>query len=251
MTRNEQADVTLAEKRPDDRLYPDLFSGNGLAERMRTRSKELGTPLASVRAPEGRQRQLYATVPASGGDLQISLGGARRVFLARIWSRGVELAGGKSEDLDEVIAAASLWASGARLRELGARYPFMEIGEISEAYEEGREVEAKWALLLRSDQAEARRLAEEALRFPKLAGLFPYLSHHDLLLSRTTGYPFTRDAPCIRPLLSGGYVVMWPETMETIATVESPRQAVEIVNAALPEQYGPAVPGTADDLGAA
>ncbi|MEU2288226.1 DUF6193 family natural product biosynthesis protein [Streptomyces sp. NPDC013178] len=188
---------------------------------------------------------MYATIPAAGEELQICLGGARRVFLLRIWSRGVELAGGKREDLDEVIAAASLWASGVRLRVLAARFPFMEIGELSEAYEEGREVEAKWSLLLRSDHA------EETLRFPKLAGLFPYLSHYDLLLSRTTGYPFTRDAPCIRPLLSGGYAVMWPETMERIATVESPRQAVEIVNAALPEEYGPTVPGTADDVDSA
>lgn len=47
---------------------PILFSGNGLAERIRTRSKELGTPLESVRAPEGRQRHMYAMIPAAGGD---------------------------------------------------------------------------------------------------------------------------------------------------------------------------------------
>jgi hypothetical protein len=74
----------------------------------------------------------------------------------------------------------------------------------------------------RADETPAEKRPDGRL-YPDLAGLFPYLSHYDLLLSRTTGYPFIRDTRCIRPLLSGGYAVMWPETMERIATVQSPR----------------------------
>ncbi|MGW7099673.1 DUF6193 family natural product biosynthesis protein [Streptomyces sp. NPDC054838] len=170
----------------------------------------------------------------------------RRVFLGRIWGRGVQLASGKTEDLDAMVRAVSLWSSGARLGELASAFPFMELAELAEAYEEGREVEAAWDRLEGSADPRIAALAHEARLVPRLAALFPYLTHSDLGFSRTTGYPFTRDAPGIRPAGESGYTVLLRDG--SVSEADSARAAVAMVAGELPASYGPAVAGTADDL---
>jgi hypothetical protein len=233
---------------PNSDLYPDLVSAGGLRSALLLRAELLGVRLEGVVSPSGRQAEMYVGVKTRKGELQASLAGSRRIFLVRIWGAGAELATGKTESLDDLLIAMSLWAEGARLRAIRNRVPFIEFDTLGEAYENGDEVEEKWRILEASDNPYVARFAAEAQRNPVLAGLFPYLSHSKLFLSRCTGYPFTNDAPYVRFSSAGDYAVIDADDGREVVQTASPALAVGALADVLPHGYGPAVHGTARDL---
>ncbi|WP_370377651.1 DUF6193 family natural product biosynthesis protein [Catenulispora sp. GAS73] len=81
--------------------------------------------------------------------------------------------------------------------------------------------------------------------------LLPYTSHWVLCFSRCTGNPYTYDVPCI-DYVEGHYRVRWPgwgDTTRVLGEAATAEKAVALVVAHLPEGTGPAVTGTADELG--
>jgi hypothetical protein len=82
-----------------------------------------------------------------------------------------------------------------------------------------------------------------------LRRLFPYTSLNIFCFSRCTGYPFTLDTPFVRPVMENWYEVMSASGL--VLGRGDAEAAAELVVANLPPGCGPAVPGTADDLGGA
>jgi hypothetical protein len=96
-------------------------------------------------------------------------------------------------------------------------------------------------------------LTRAAYENAKLRSFFPLISHGSLQFSRCTRYPWSRDVPALFRRRAGGFSVirMW-ETGESgrreVGVAETATEAVELLVATLPEAWGPAIEGTADDL---
>ncbi|WP_372498584.1 DUF6193 family natural product biosynthesis protein [Yinghuangia soli] len=100
----------------------------------------------------------------------------------------------------------------------------------------------------------SRRLVEAACSRLWLREPVPFATHFSLDFSRCTEYPYTFDIPAIEPTRSGLYCVVWcrePRSPEWApAETADPYEAADVVVAHLADDIGPAVPGTAYDLGA-
>ncbi|MFD0423360.1 DUF6193 family natural product biosynthesis protein [Streptomyces parvus] len=96
-------------------------------------------------------------------------------------------------------------------------------------------------------------LSRAAHADPKLRSLFPLISHGSLQFSRCTRYPWSRDVPSLFRRRDGRFSVirMW-ETGESglreVGVADTAAEAVALLSASLPEDWGPAIEGTADDL---
>ncbi|MFJ5046989.1 DUF6193 family natural product biosynthesis protein [Streptomyces sp. NPDC088719] len=97
------------------------------------------------------------------------------------------------------------------------------------------------------------RLSQAAYAHPRLRSLFPLISHGSLQFSRCTRYPWSRDVPSLFRRSDGSFSVirLW-ETggsgLREAGVADTASQAVALLSATLPEDWGPAIEGTADDL---
>ncbi|MFK0184637.1 DUF6193 family natural product biosynthesis protein [Streptomyces rubiginosohelvolus] len=78
--------------------------------------------------------------------------------------------------------------------------------------------------------------------------LWPMVSHGVLYLSRCTEYPWSRDVGTAFPQSAGGYRVRRESDRTLIGVAATVEEAYELIAANLPDNCGPAVIGTADDL---
>jgi hypothetical protein len=179
----------------------------------------------------------------------VAVAARERLFLLEFWSHGVVLASGKCPDLYETASAIHRWVSDPQLRVayLSSAFDWVKAKDGANAFEEGREVEWKWGRLLQEEDRlpEIRTLAARAATEPRLRILFPHTSMHTLCFSRCTGYPFTRDTPCITPLWDGRYGVCTGNEHE-IGRGDLDF-AVRLAVENLPSHSGPARAGTAND----
>lgn len=230
-------------------LYPDVVEAGGLVAAIDERARRLGTPLEGV-VPGGRSSgERAAAINSPTGYLAVMAEHTTRSFFVRIRDRGVELAGGSTELLDDVVRAAFAWQSGRGLRDMHEVAPFMLFDELAEAHERGDAVAVKWRMLRDAEDERISALAAAVESVPEVAALFPFVSHNVLCLSRVTGYPYTSDAPYVNPYSTPGpsYQVFSGDSARLVADTESPQEALRAVARELPEGYGPARPGTALD----
>lgn len=87
-----------------------------------------------------------------------------------------------------------------------------------------------------------------AYQHPSLRELWPMVSHGVLYLSRCTEYPWSRDVGTAFPQSAGGYRVRRESDKTLIGVADTVEEAYELIAANLPDNCGPAVVGTADDL---
>ncbi|MCX5554493.1 DUF6193 family natural product biosynthesis protein [Streptomyces sp. NBC_00038] len=92
-------------------------------------------------------------------------------------------------------------------------------------------------------------LVDAAGAQPRLRQLYPFTSHFTLLFSSCTRYPYLVEAPAVEPLRDGRFRVCSPRGGAVIGETETAEEAVILVITHLPDGLGPAVAGTADDLG--
>ncbi|MFD3612486.1 DUF6193 family natural product biosynthesis protein [Streptomyces atroolivaceus] len=96
-------------------------------------------------------------------------------------------------------------------------------------------------------------LSRAAYANSKLRSLFPLISHGSLQFSRCTRYPWSRDVPSLFRRRDGRYSVirMW-ETGESgfreVGVADTAPEAVALLAATVPGDWGPATEGTVDDL---
>lgn len=190
-------------------LYPDLVELGGLQRALTQASQQSGVDLGAI---EGATSAPFedpnsAKLTSGRGTIMIYLGAEERRFYISIadvqhaWTEGV------TDDLAAVVEVADLWRNGVTLRELNSRFPFMEYGELAQAYEDGDPVAIQWGTLLHDDEyAEYRPLTREVHADERLRALFPFYSMGMLRLSKDHT---SRQAGEIRisPLRGGGYRV--------------------------------------------
>jgi hypothetical protein len=90
-------------------------------------------------------------------------------------------------------------------------------------------------------------LVVEAAKRPELRRLLPFTSLTNLCFSRTTGYPYTRDCPCMAVLDSGLFRVIASDR-KTILGEGNAVRAADLLVANLPQNCGAAIHGTAESL---
>ncbi|MFC9943090.1 DUF6193 family natural product biosynthesis protein [Streptomyces pratensis] len=120
----------------------------------------------------------------------------------------------------------------------------------SETFGEDAEVvAAAWSVVLSygSDRIDPI-VSRTAHSHPSLRVLWPMVSHGVLYLSRCTQYPWSRDVGTAFPQSVGGYRVRRESDRTLIGVTATVEEAYELIAANLPDNCGPAVVGTADNL---
>ena len=228
-------------------FYPEVRTAGSLRAALHVALENIGSSLTPAACDQWFPHT-YARVEKSTRFVQIYLAAKERLFLAEFWAHGVALAAGNCSDLAETAQAIDAWTCSERLMtpDMHSRFPWIAPRAGAEAYESGSEVEWRWKCLLSdaSHSEETRIAIEVASRTPELMVLFPYTSMFTLCFSRCTGYPFTRDIPCITPLGQGRYSVKHMDGA-TIASVAI-EKAVALVVQNLPSGCGSAKRGVAD-----
>jgi len=104
----------------------------------------------------------------------------------------------------------------------------------------------QWEYLERSEQpTEVLRMILEARCRPQLRQLYPYLSLDRLHFSRVTEYPYTHDAPWLKPLGNDRYGVYDPQNR--LICESTLGVALDVVIERLPPACGPAQLGAAQE----
>ncbi|MEW1638143.1 DUF6193 family natural product biosynthesis protein [Streptomyces sp. NPDC093801] len=235
------------------RLYPELGRSETLQSILQTAVHQAGHGLDVLPERAPGWWRCGARVDGDSRTTNVLLGTAERAFIVNFRERGVMMARGTTTSLDAVVSAIGAWQSGTTLARLKSACPFVGHGPLAEAHERGDAVEAQWT---RYRHTAARHvdheLIEAAYARPRLRALFPFHSHLTLNFSRCTGFPYTHDIPVITPA-NGSYRVTWwhtrsPDGPADIGEVGTPDDAVALVVGLLPDNCGPAVAGTAEDL---
>ncbi|MDX3451275.1 DUF6193 family natural product biosynthesis protein [Streptomyces sp. ME02-8801-2C] len=241
---------------PDPLLYPEVAATNGnWVAALRDAAADMHVDLGTVSGPESptdSRRLIVASVDASRGSVVVTLGEQERVFGIRIWWTGVgEAAFGRTAELQTVVNVAHAWQAGASVRELGDRWPFLEIHGLTLAHERGEAVAFKWQIVRNTpDRLIDHDIVEAAYANPLLRSLFPLISHGSLQFSRCTRDPWSYDVPSLVPQLGGGWRALRAHKGRDIPDhiAQTPEEAVAFVVAGLPDGCGPAVEGPADLL---
>jgi hypothetical protein len=232
-------------------LYPEVAALGSLAAALRASAADLGLSLGEVTADE-KQPLRYALVGDSGplrDSLGVSAGHTERIWSIGAWGQGIEMVRGRTRELSEVAKAAHAWLAGAALRDIQRAAPFVELGPLAEAAEQGpaQVVTAQWETLRRdADEAgrpEHRALIEAAHAEPKLRQLYPFTSHWSLRFSTTTGIPFSPDLVCLDAARSAHFVVKTGWQGSELGVTGTAEEAVALAVGHLPENLGPAVAG--------
>ncbi|QIS11556.1 DUF6193 family natural product biosynthesis protein [Nocardia arthritidis] len=234
-------------------LYPEVAVAGSLDLVLQAELRRVGFDLAVVPSESPGWRYVGATVRNDRRYVSILLAIKERWFSLQFWERGVMMASGGTVELDAAAGAVGLWQSGATLRDLRNGWSFVRYSELAEAYEHGDPVAVTWKSYRRTRASHIDHdLIEAAYAQPRLRVLFPFTSHESLRLSRCTRFPYSRDLPVIWPLKDGRYRVVRQgiphrEPVE-LGLVDTPDEAVALLVAHLPDNCGPAIDGTAEDL---
>jgi hypothetical protein len=231
-------------------LYPDLLSAGGLVNALRVALSELGSALKVSGLPETVNFVAYARVESGSRFSQVYIAAKERLFLFDFWSRGVMLAQGRTSNLTVTAEAINRWVgSSCTTAELASDFAFVEVEPKAAVFERGEEVEYQWQEYLATIGERFPELVafvRAASRRQELRQLFPFTSLNRFCFSRCTGYPFTGDTPYVCPQLDGQYEVFSPNG-RALGQGDA-EVAVRLVIEHLPENCGPAVPGTAENL---
>ncbi|MEV4612984.1 DUF6193 family natural product biosynthesis protein [Kitasatospora sp. NPDC049258] len=241
--------------RPDPLLYPEVAAAGDLVSALRRTAEDLRIDLGGVRGPKSPTdswRHILAVVEGGRGPLTVTLRREERRFDLTMWWTGVGESGlGGVGGLKAVVELADAWRAGMKLGEIRARWPSLEVDDLTLAHDRGAAVAFKWQLTRDApDRLIDHDLVEAAYAAPALRALYPMISHGSLQFSRCTHHPFSGDVPSLFPLAGGGWrvVCLWGGGAIPHRDAATPEQAVEFVLAGLPEGCGPAVEGPAELL---
>jgi hypothetical protein len=206
----------------DAALYPDVIELGGLPSALRTLAGRRGVDLGDVSAAPGYGPFDAARLNSDRGGIGVVLSPDERRFTVQMSGGGHPWAYGSTDDLTTVVEVAGAWRAGATLRELGARFPFMQYDRMAQAYEEGDQVAARWDHLLHDpDLDTVRPVLRAAHADARLRELFPSVSHLTLVrlvdsVEAAGGEVRIRRSP------RGTYLVdaSWDETPRDTGTTE-------------------------------
>ncbi len=222
-------------------LYPDIIKVGGLAKAVNQSLVRIGS-LLSV---QDLNLNSYARVELDERFSQIYIALEERLFTFDFWSKGVHLANGSTNNLDQMSKAIDSWIAGKLSIEKMSKHTFFSPNTYAKVFEEGVEVEHSWRCLLSSIGSripELDDIVKLAYKYTNLRILFPYTSMNRFLISRCTGYPYSNDLPYIAPQLDGSYKLL--ESSGKVLSHGNAHDIVDIWSSRIPSDCGHAVPGT-------
>jgi hypothetical protein len=250
MTYNEVAQTI------DPDLYPDLEQRGGLAPALQRVLEELGTDLI-VRQIDELRMFVYAYVERGERHSQVKIAAHARKFHVDFWNQGVQYHSAGLTDLAEVGRAIAVFQlEKVSIKGMAARFSWFKLNKSALNHERGADyfVAEKWRSLLAWEPEPRERifrkllpLIHEAATRPALRQLLPFTSLHRLCFSRTTGFPYSYDCPLAQPIESGRFRVMTADEKMVLGEGDVV-QAADIIVANLPQDCGPAIHGTAENL---
>ena len=256
MTDKENSYMKLAKRSEVPRgLYPDIFDAGNLAKLVNKALERIGAKLISNSFVQIEMFDLpeYARVQSEDRFSQIYVASEERAFWFDIWAKGICLGSGSSPDIDMVVSAIDAWISErTTLSSIATRFPFVSIPQSSYEVEKGRITEVRWQKYLANLEDPDIQLKplvdfiQAAADEPVLRKLFPFTSMYWFCFSRCTGYPYTNDCPTVTGDSPGTYIVEYRDGRK-FGGLDADA-AVRAVIAGLPEDCGPAVEGTAEDM---
>ena len=151
----------------------------------------------------------YARVENNNRYSPIYLAEEKKLFLPDFWRDGVCLAHGSTESINELAKVLDYWLSSDNdTKSLTDKFQFVTANKKAIAFDEKREVEYTWNLILNDNsRADIRSVVELAINDPVLSKLFPFTSLTRLCFSRCTRYPYTHDTPIVIPISADTYEV--------------------------------------------
>ncbi|MEY9887711.1 hypothetical protein ABIA31_001340 [Catenulispora sp. MAP5-51] len=193
-------------------LYPDLIEAGGLAAALRqvAHAEHLDLGEIKVQNEWGRSAFTTARLTADRGAMAVLLGGDSHRFSISAGQpfRDPGWVSGSTPDLAEAVRMLAAWRTGVKLRELTARFPFLEYPPISQGYEDGTPVPAQWKIVLTDQEAETYRDLLTALHADDVTGgMFPYLSMFTLRLAADPYDMSAAEVVVARGPEEGGYRV--------------------------------------------
>lgn len=231
-------------------LYPEIESAGGLIFALNNSFNKIGSTLrvANDNNPKFFPGA-YARLEKDNKFSQVYIAAEEKLYLPDFWRDGVCLGHGKTPDIDHLAECIDFWlTTNVNIRELADKFTFVKPNKDAAIYDEGNEVEYKWKSILNDpDRKEIKTFVELAIKDPILSQLFPYTSLRTLCFSRCTGYPFTYDTPTVTPIFETEQYLVRTSDGKEIGS-GSATEVLKIVLNNLPNDIGPAIKGTSEDL---
>ena len=188
--------------RPDQAsFYPDVLTAGSLAAVLQIVADADGLSLPILGS---ESKSLYHATVASKVPHRNKLIVSAYTW-KRWWSirgvdafRDMELIGGDTDELTQIVRAAHAWHEGVALAEIRAAAPFVHLSGRFEVPDNdpAQLTESEWQHLrtraAEADWPEFQALVEATYREPALRALYPFTSHWTLRFSTNTG-PWMAD----------------------------------------------------------
>jgi hypothetical protein len=246
----------------DEQLYPDLATRGGFAAAFQLELRRVGSSL--VIGEDDSLPILWPSIRHGDRSCQVLLAAKERNFSLSCWHRGVEYGNGWTPDLGALAQFfRDFLEHHASLPTLESSFPWFRASEGGSIHERSPAayVENRWKQYESRDPAllpdpELRPLILDAGKYPALRQLLPFTSLNHLCFSRTIGYPFgCKGCPHAFPRGNDLYRVCGPsrdprtgEEADHIIGEGNATQAANWLAGAIPQNWGPAIDGTEDDL---
>ncbi len=163
--------------------HSDGVAAGGLAAAIEQAARAAGIDLGAAVSPREPSPYDTASVAADRGDVQVLLDDQHPVYRIVISNTRHTWTSGTTPDLTEVARLADLWRRGTKLRDLTARFPFLEHSRMAQAYEDGNDREVRWDLLLEDPDLDLiRPFLRGAHGQADLAAMYPFVSHQTRVL---------------------------------------------------------------------
>lgn len=235
-------------------FYHDLVRHGGLPQAVDAALCKTGSDLRVTRGEFWVAT--YARVELRHRFSQISIAAIGRIFIFDCWDHDDCLAHGTTRSLKRLARAIDRWVrTDCTATALAAEFHFVRATPDAGTYEQGEDLEGTWQKYV--SEAEQRMTREHwewdrwdefvvaAAQRPELRQLFPVPSHM-FSFSRCTRYPFPNDTPIVWSAGDNGYRVLTPDG-ELLGQGDA-EYAADLVVRHLPENCGPAIVGTSEDL---
>jgi Family of unknown function (DUF6193) len=257
-------------KTPIQKMYPELERVGGLHNALNIEFEKLRSILrVSPKNDLDIIPVTYARIENGRKFSLVYIGAETKVYLPDFWKEGVCLAHGETNNISDLAQALDFWlCNDITTKDLADKFPFVVCSNKASVFDEGKEVEYTWNLMLiDQSRAELFDFIKLAINDETLKRLFPFTSLYTLCFSRCTGHPYDTDGlPNVTPKQFENMFPMEgikrpkeldPDNFEAqfVATKNrreylgegNAEEALNIVKANLPDNIQPARKGTADD----
>jgi hypothetical protein len=256
-------------------MYPELEKIGGLANALNNEFENIKSSLrVSIEKDKIKMPFTYVRVEHGSKFSQIYIAANEKLYLPDFWRDGVCLANGQTKSIVELAKVIDYWLSqNVSTKLLSEKFEFVSSSEGANAFDEGNEVQYKWnnMLLVENSFPELMDFINLASKDEILSKLFPFTSLYTLCFSRCTGYPFsTENIPNVTPkqhqftlpknkdfqnkqetsqlLHTDKYLYIVTNNKSEYLGEGNAEEALKLVKENLPNNIGPAIKGTADNI---